>query len=162
MGPSVEVVHPSVLQLLGEVWRTSVMQHICLRAKGGVASPWAVTGLWPHQDCGGVVGWLTWWRAIIKRDRILRRTGWEGKERELCLIREQLYAWGGALRPVRTQSRVWGWKRGWCWSWCLWLEIELALPSNSWKKNFIHRPWFLESIKHCIFWDDNYMAQRDF
>lgn len=35
----------SVLQLLGKVGRAAVMQHICLRPKGGVRSPCAVTGL---------------------------------------------------------------------------------------------------------------------
>lgn len=31
------------------------------------------------------------------------------------------------------------------------MKIELRLPSNNWKKNFIYRPWFLGNINPCIF-----------
>lgn len=86
MGPSMQLPYPSILQLLGEVWRASVMQHNCLRTKGGVTSPWTVTGLWPHQGCGGVVGWLTWWRAVIKRSSIFEkdRLGRQGERHQVA------------------------------------------------------------------------------
>lgn len=167
MDPSLQVVHPSVLQLLGEVWRASVMQHICLGAKGGVTHPWAVTGLWCHQDCGGMVGWLTWWRAIIKRDSIFKdRLGRQGQR--LALDVTAAVCTGCCFETNWDQSRVCGWRswadwHGWCWSGCLWLKIELRLPSKNWKEDFIHRPCLFRSINHGIFLGGQLcVAQRDF